>query len=515
MEGQANYLAEWEALGDFALGDGYRDRLLGATADEVTDAARRYLDPDAAGVVVYRPQGAPAVAGDAAAMRALLDGTRPPPLPAPVPRAPRPATPPAPRAALETSAARVRVYRTAAGVPILVRHKPGAPVAYAGVFALGGARDEPAVRGGLSTLVARTSVKGTERRTARQIAEDGELLGGSVSASASAEQLGWSVSVPVRHLPAALELLADVVQRPVFPAGAIETERGVLVADLAAQRDDMYRYPTRLLLEAAFGDHPYGRSVLGTEESLAGLTADDARDWHRRAVLEAPLVIAVVGDVDADDTAAIIARDFDRLRPRDAAPVARPAWPAGVVVHAQSREKAQTALALAFAGPARDDDRRYVGGLVAGIASGLGGRFFDELRDRQSLAYTVQAYSAERALAGMFVSYIATSPEKEETARAGLLAEFAKLRETPVGADELARAQTYAVGTHAIRQESGAAQMSDMVDAWLFGRGLAELDEYESRVQAVTVADVQAFARDHFDESRRVEGIVRGIGRAV
>ena len=515
MEGQANYIAEWEALGDFSLGDRYLDRLLSATADEVADAARRHLDPDAAGVVLYRPQGAPAVAADPPSMRALLDAARPSPLPAAPPRAARPSPPAPERRAAERTEARVRVYRTAGGVPVLVRHKPGAPVAYVGVFALGGARDESPAEGGLTTLMARTALKGTERRPARQIAEDGELLGGGVSASVGPEQAAWTISVPVRHLPAAIELLADVVQRPVFPAEAFETERGVALADLAAQRDDMFRYPTRLLLEAAFADHPYGRSALGSEASLAALTADDARAWHRRAVLEAPLVIGVVGDVDADDVAAIVARDFGALRVRDAAPVAPPLWPAHPGVRAETREKAQTALAVAYPGPARRDPRRYTSGLVAGIASGLGGRFFDELRDRQSLAYTVHAYGAERALAGMFVAYIATSPEKEETARAGLLAEFAKLRETPVGAEELARAQTYAIGTHAIRQESGAAQLGDMVDAWLFGDGLADLDAYEARVRAVTVADVQAFAREFFDDSRRVEGIVRGVGRTV
>jgi zinc protease len=184
-------------------------------------------------------------------------------------------------------------------------------------------------------------------------------------------------------------------------------------------------------------------------------------------------------------------------------------------VNAEQREKAQTALALAFAGPSRDDDRRYVAALVAGIASGLGGRFFDELRDRQSLAYTVHASGAERMHAGIFMAYIATSPEKEERARAGLLHEFARLRDTPVAPDELQRAQTYAIGTHAIRQESGGAQLGDMIDAWLLGRGLAELDEHDARVRAVTVEDVQAFAREFFVEDRRVEGIVRGVGRTV
>jgi zinc protease len=180
----------------------------------------------------------------------------------------------------------------------------------------------------------------------------------------------------------------------------------------------------------------------------------------------------------------------------------------------EQREKAQTALALLFAGPSRTDDARFASSMIAGVTSGLGGRFFDELRDKQSLGYTVHAFASERALAGAFVAYIATSPEKEEVARRGLLAEFAKLREAPVTAKELEQAQTYAIGTHAIRQQSGGAVLGDMVDAWMFGR-LAELREFEARVRAVTSAQMRSVARDYFDESRRVEGIIRGVGKAV
>ena len=123
--------------------------------------------------------------------------------------------------------------------------------------------------------------------------------------------------------------------------------------------------------------------------------------------------------------------------------------------------------------------------MIASVASGLGGRFFDELRDKRSLCYTVNAFAADRRLAGMFGAYIATSPEQENAARDGLLAEFRRLREEPVTAEELERAQTYALGTHAIRQQSGGAVLSDVVDAYLFG-SLADLAEHDARVRAVT-----------------------------
>jgi len=127
----------------------------------------------------------------------------------------------------------------------------------------------------------------------------------------------------------------------------------------------------------------------------------------------------------------------------------------------------------------------------------------------------VQAAVSEKRLAGMFVSYIATSPEKEGVARAGLLAEFAKLRDASVSADELARAKEYMVGTHAISQESGASLLGEMLDAWMFGEGLHEILEYDDRIRAVTVDQMRDVAQKYFDPEIRVEGIVRGVGRTV
>ena len=195
--------------------------------------------------------------------------------------------------------------------------------------------------------------------------------------------------------------------------------------------------------------------------------------------------------------------------------VSAPAWPATTETLAEARDKAQTALVVAFEAPARRDADRFAADLIAGVASGLGGRFFDELRDRQSLAYTVQAYASQRLLAGTFISYIATSPDREEVARRGLLAEFARLRDVEVTAEELERAKRYAIGTRAIRQENGGTVLSEIVDAWLYGAGLAELEEHDERIRAVTSAQMREMAERYFVEERRVEGVVRGVPRTV
>ena len=514
MEGQANYLAEWEALGNWELGERYFERLLTTRADDVREMERRYLREDQAALLVYRPEKTEALAPGSDAMRVRLQRAVAEPLEsASVLEPPAPALNGRP-VVREKVDSGVHIYRLASGVPVLVKTRPASPLLYAGVFALGGASAEHAEIGGRTLLMARTALKGTQRRSAVQIAEDGEMLGGSVGTVVGADSVGWTISVPATHGAAAIELLSDVAQHPLFESAALETERAIALADLATLRDDMYRYPMRLAVQAAFPDHPYGVPSLGTETSLRAQTAADLVAWHRAEILEAASVIAVVGDGNPDELAAIVARHFDELRFTEPPSLPSPAWPEHVREVVEQREKAQTALVLSWPSPARTDLARFDVGLLAGVASGLGGRLFEELRDRQSLCYTVHAFASERRAAGTFNAYIATSPDKEVVAREGLLVELGKLREDPVSDEELHRAKTYAIGTHAIRQQSGGAVLGEMVDAWMFGT-LRELDEYERRIRAVTARGIRDTARQYFDAARRVEGIVRGVGKHV
>jgi zinc protease len=311
-----------------------------------------------------------------------------------------------------------------------------------------------------------------------------------------------------------VELLADVAQRPTFPADALETERAVAIADVISVRDDMFRYPMRLAMLAAFAGHPYGTPVSGTEESLRAIAPQRVASWHRERVLGvggggAPIVVAIVGDGDPDELATLAARAVADLRFQSGRPLPAANWPAKLVTSLESRDKAQSALAMLFPGPGRSDEARFAASMIANVASGLGGRFFEELRDKKSLCYTVTAFSTPRRAAGTFGTYIATSPDKEEVARVGLLEELRRLRDDLVDAEELERAQTFAVGVHAIRQQSGGAVLADVLDAWLMG-SLSELDRYEEQIRGVTRESMRQTARRYFDEAKRVEGIVRG-----
>ena len=248
----------------------------------------------------------------------------------------------------DRSEAKVIVYRGPGAVPVLVRLKPESLLTHIGVFITGGASEEKEALAGLTLLMARTAGRGTERRNAQQIAEESEMLGGSISASVGGDSFGWTISVPTIHAAAAIELLADVVQRPSFPADVLETERAAAIASVIATRDDMYRYPMRLANSAAFAGHPYGVPAAGTEESLARIGRDDIARWHREKALRGATVIAMVGDGDADQLASLVAGAFSGLAHVDPPALDPPRWPNKAIEIVEPRARAQSAVAMLF-----------------------------------------------------------------------------------------------------------------------------------------------------------------------
>ena len=513
-EGQAAYLAEWESLGDWRKGEEYYDAFMRADAKAVIAVVGKYLSEDLAGAVVYRPRDAAPVASDPAAFKALLSRGNVAPLDASVPSVTE-GTVRRAIAKFVREEAGVRVYELESGIPVLIKRRPNAPIAHIGVYAASGSAYEPRERAGITALGTRTASRGTTSRTSLQIAEESELLGGSIGASVGSETFGWSFSVPSANLRPALALLGDVIQHATLPDDVLETERSVMMTDVARLRDDMYRYPMRLLTEATYDGHPYSIPAGGTEESLRSLTFGDVREWYRSSLLRAPYVIALTGDMDADEVANIVADNFSELSLSVQAGLPVPVWPSDSLVRCVARDKNQSALVLGLPSPSRTSDDRFAAHVLASIASGLGGRFFEELRDRRSLAYTVHAFGSEHRMSGEFMAYIATSPEREGEARDALLKQFTDLRAAPVTDEELTRAKRYMLGMHDIRQESGGAILGDIINAWLLGIGLSELDSYAGKIAAVSADDIQRLALDYFDVTRVVEGVVRGETAAV
>ena len=179
-----------------------------------------------------------------------------------------------------------------------------------------------------------------------------------------------------------------------------------------------------------------------------------------------------------------------------------------------NRERAQAALAIGFPGPSRRDPDQAAAQVWAAVASGLGGRLFEALRDRRSLAYTVMASAWQKARAGALLAYIATSPEREEEAREEMLGELERFTHDPVSEVELRQAINYLAGQSEVGRQSGSAVAAEILEAWIAGAGLGELEDPGARFRSVTAADVLRVARRCLDRSRRVEGVVRGTGAA-
>ena len=176
-----------------------------------------------------------------------------------------------------------------------------------------------------------------------------------------------------------------------------------------------------------------------------------------------------------------------------------------------ARDRAQSALALGFPGPDRRDPDRIPLQVLANAISGLGNRLFEELRSRRSLAYTVMAHPIVRLHGGAFVGYIATSPERLDEARAGLLDELIRLRDQPPSEEDLERARRYTIGAWQIRTQTNSAQLSQLAGALMLGEGLDEIRTFEERVRSVSRDRVLDVARRWFDGDRLVEGAVHGV----
>jgi len=514
MEGRASALAAAEALEDVALLDREYQALTRVTPDQVREAVGRYLQPDAVAGVAYLPrgEGTDLTAGQLARAFAVTELRPAAAAPAPV------AIRRAPGRAGGIREAGVLLTRLP-GIDLLVRRKAGVPLATLGLYAPKLHFDPPA-QAGLGALLVRSSLRGAAGLDSGALAYAFERLGGTLTPGATSDWLGFGTSVLAEHLAEAAALLELVFSSPRLHDADVATERGLMVAEAEQVADDMFRYPFQLAFAAAFGAEGYGLPVGGLPHTLPACAPADVRAWHRRTLLGVRPVLVAVGELDPERASEELAGVFgDRPGIAAVASGAGPAiWTVGEdgdpPMQVVTREKAQAALAMAFPGPGRRDPNRSAANVWAAVASGLGGRLFEALRDRRSLAYTVIASSWQKARGGSLLTYIATSPEREEEAREQMLLELERFAREPVSGEELGQAVNYLAGQAEVSRQNGGAVAGEILEAWLAGTGLHELEDPAARYRAVTAEDVRRVAEEYLVPSRRAEGVVRGTGAA-
>jgi zinc protease len=510
MEGKAAALAAAEALDDFSFLDREYAALEQVGPAQVREVAARYLRPDNAAGVAYLPSGeGTELTRDLLERSFAVTSLKEPSGQMVPPRSIPPAQPTPGRT-------QAGVMHTAlAGADLLVRRKPGVPLVTLGVYVPRSEFDPPA-EAGLGALTVRSSVRGAGDLDTGELAFAFERLGGTLSASLASDWLGFATTVLAEHLGEAATLLQQVLEQPKLGNEDIATERDLMVVEAEQVADDMFRYPFQLGFAAAFGDSAYGLPVSGLPHTLAAIAPARVRGWHDRVLLGARPVVIAVGDMEPEQASATLAGVFqDRPSHPDRRLFAPVPWVGGSNGNGSKvvqREKAQAALAMIFPGPSRRAPDRGAGEVWAAVASGLGGRMFEALRDRRSLAYTVLASSWQRGRAGALVTYIATSPQREEEARAAMLEELQRFSETPVSETELLQAVNYLSGQAEVGRQSGASLAAEILEAWLIGNGLGDLEDPAALFRGVTAADVSRVARDYLQPLARAEGVVRGTG---
>lgn len=508
-EGRASALAGAEALGGVQLVDEEYARMLAVTPEDVRRAAARYLDPDAVSAVAYLPQDRGADL-DAVRLRAAFA-----PSPAPVPVRSAVTIPIAPARSMSGRSVAGVAHVRMSGADLLLRRRPGTPLVTLGAY-FPRRGWETGSDAGIAALTMRSLVRGAGGWDGSQLALASERLGGSLNPVTNADWVGLAMTVTADRAPAAAALLHAVLTEPRFDPAGVTVERDLLLEEARQQVDDMFRYPFQLAFRGAFGDAGYGLPVGGTLESLPRLDAARARQWHHAGILGVRPVIVAVGDGDLERLAGDLGGVFGEWAPEPVTgPRPAPEWRARGAAQVVSREKRQTALAMAFPGPGRRAADRAAAEVWAAVASGLGGRLFEALRDRRSLAYTVLASAWSRAADGALITYIATAPEREEEARSEMLKELEKFTVAPPSVPELVQAQNYLAGQAELSRQSAAALAAEVVEAWIAGRGLEELEDPGAEYRAVVAEEVLAVAREHLDPSRRSEGVVRGETRVA
>jgi predicted Zn-dependent peptidase len=367
-----------------------------------------------------------------------------------------------------------------------------------GFFVSAGARDEPDSKAGVSHFIEHLLFKGTPKYTAQQIAETFDELGGELNAATSRETTMVYARVPDTKLDLAIDVMAEMVYRPVF--AEVDSEREVVLEEIAMVEDTPHDLVHDLAAEAVFGSHPLGRPVIGHAEVISTVSRRALAAYHRRAYVGERLVLAAAGNVRHDRLVALL----DERRNGAATGVGLPGRKPvrrlpGPGLRFQRKETEQYHVCLAAPGIANDDERRFAASVLDAIVGGsASSRLFQEIREKRGMAYSVYSYGSQYADTGQVGLYVGTRSENLPLCLEIAVAELDDLAGGNVRPDELARAKENLKGRLLLSLESTSNRMTRLGKAVVTNRPLLEVNEVLRRLEAVSSEDVAALARELF-----------------
>lgn len=485
MQGQAQDLgSSWMAANDLNFSARYLEAVKRITPAELQRVATQYLTPENRTLYALLPKNS----------------------------APRLA-----EASTVTVESPVQKFTLANGLCLLVKEDHRLPFVEFRSVLKGGVLVESAASNGQTLLLAKMLLKGTRTRTGEQIVSEIESVGGSIDSYGGNNSFGVNAEVLKEDFTRGLELVADVLLHPSFPAPALELERQMQLASIRALKDQVLQSGSRAMRRALFGDRGYGLDINGSETSVAQLGVADLETGHRQLVVPNNCVLAIYGAVKAPEVLAAVEDSLGGWNPGASILPQMPDLPPldGVQRVVEIRDKKQAVLLLGFRGTSIQAPDRFPLELIQEACSDLGSRLFVRIREELGLAYYVGAQNFVGLAPGYFAFYAGTAPEKVDQVETVMFQEAAALREQGLTAEELKRCKAKLIGQKKIaRQDLGTYALTTALDE-LYGLGYANTDSEDAKFEAVTLDDIKAAAHQYLTLDRLVLTVVKPDSSSV
>ena len=402
------------------------------------------------------------------------------------------------------------------GVRVLTEEVPGAQSASVAFSVAVGSRDETNGHFGSTHFLEHLLFKGTQKRSALDIAIAFDSIGGSSNAATGKEYTSYYARVQDKSLPVAVEVIADMLTSSLIDPVEFENERTVILEELAMNDDDPQDVAHEAFSEAILGAHELGRPIGGTNDTINAVSRDAVWEYYQQNYRPQDLVITAAGGVDHQELIALVEkglRDAGWNLGLETDPVARRnQTPAeitrGASLKVINRPHAQANILVGSQGILAEDPRRYAMGILNTVlGGGMSSRLFQEIREKRGLAYSVYSFNQGYSDASYFGLYAGCSPAKSREVTELMLAEFEKVATSGITVGELQLAKGNISGGLALKFESTQARMSRLIGSEIGSGTFIDLDESLRRFEAVTLDDVQALAADIASRERSIVAV--------
>lgn len=398
----------------------------------------------------------------------------------------------------------VRSTRLPNGITVLTEHMPGLRSVTAGIWVRRGSRHETPEQNGICHFIEHSVFKGTQRRTARDIAVESDRLGGNLDAFTTHEMTGFAVKVADRSLPEAFDLLADLLAHPRFDQNDLDREQNVILEEMKMVEDTPDELLGELFNAAYFPDHPLGRPIEGTRETISTFDHNTISAFHASAFAPSNLVVAGAGNIEHDKLVALVEKSFDNSTKETEGSALNPEseqspTPAAPILIEQKKELEQAHLVIVAPWPDARDSERYAASLLASVVGGgTSSRLWQTIREERGLAYSVGAGGSTFSDVGVFTIYAGTSPEHVDEVVDLSLAEMRRVVAESVPEEELKLAKDQATSSILLGLESSSGRVSALARQEIIHGHRISPAEIIERLEAVTPDDMQRVARKYF-----------------